>query len=469
MISLSQCAGKTYAVVGLGKVGHASLHALLAAGATPYVWDDNPSARAACPQAVASLNDIPWKHLDAMVLSPGVPFTHPVPHPAVVAAQVAGTPILCDVDLLCQHQPDACYYGITGTNGKSTTTALLHHLLQQAGRNAAIGGNFGIPALALPALQSDGTYVLELSSYQLDLVSSLHCQAAIWLNISPDHLDRHGSMEGYIAAKAHIFDLMTAQNIAVIGVDDSYSATMAAQLAARPSAPRVIRLTQQATTTPDTVYYQPGQCTLLDAAGTAHRFYFAESASLRGLHNAQNAAAALAVAFFHTQLPAAVLQAGLLSFGGLAHRMEQVAQTDTLLFINDSKATNVDAAQRALGSFDHIYWLAGGKGKDDDLNLLNPYLPRLVKTYVFGASKQRFADWLQLQQQPYMLVDDMQTAFAHAVADAAASGQPAVILLSPACASFDQWPHFEARGDAFRQLARTYAARLNHAEAAHGH
>ncbi len=424
--------GKRFAVVGLGRNGLPAARGLAAMGAKVTAWDDNPSARAAAGDL--DLRD-PLAHgldCDALVLSPGIPHRLPRPHPVAQAAMDSGIPILSDVELLFQAVRQAGsrarFAGITGTNGKSTTTALLAHILGGAGITVAAGANLGPAALSLPLLPHDGVYVLEMSSYMLERLATLRFDAAVMLNLSADHLDRHGDMAGYAAAKRLVFDRQAETDLAVIGVDDAESRDMAAWLDTRPA--RVVRVS--------------GADVPL-AAGPA----------LPGAHNAQNAAAATAMARF-LGVPDRGIAAGLASFPGLPHRQQRVVQVEGVTFVNDSKATNAEATQRALVCYDRVIWIAGGMAKEGGIASLAPLFPRVAHALLIGRDAASFAGALARHNVPFDIAGTLDAAVPAAFAAAKAAGVP-VVLLSPACASWDQFTGYDQRGDRFAELARALA------------
>ena len=385
---------------------------------------------------------------DALVLSPGIPHEAPQPHPAAVAARAAGVPILSDAELLFQAVraagSRARFAGITGTNGKSTTTALLAHILQVAGVPHAAGGNLGTAALALPLLGNDGVYVLEMSSYMLERLRTLRFDVAALLNLSPDHLDRHGGMAGYIAAKMRIFDRQVAGDAAVVGIDDADSAAL--------SAGRTTVSGQQRADV-----WCDGAA-LRDAAGPI--VAMADAPALPGPHNAQNAAAAAALALAlgvgRTEIAAAIA-----GFAGLPHRQEAVAVVDGVAWVNDSKATNADAAAWALACYGRLVWIAGGQAKAGGIEALRPLLARVVHAELIGRDAAVLAGTLAAAGVPFHVAGTLEAAVPRAAA-AAGRLDAEVVLLSPACASFDQFSGFEARGDRFRDLvlARKMAQQL---------
>jgi UDP-N-acetylmuramoylalanine--D-glutamate ligase len=439
------------AVLGLGRNGLPAARALAAMGADVIAWDDFPAARAAAEDAgirVAPLTPAGW---DALLLSPGIPHRLPRPHPLAAAFHDAGIAIVCDAELLFRAVRGlgsrAKFVGITGTNGKSTTTALLAHILGAAGRAHAAGGNLGPAALALPLLPDDGVYVLEMSSYLLERLATLRFDAAALLNLSPDHLDRHGDMAGYRAAKAHVFDRQTAADWAVIGIDDDDTRAFADEARAA----RTLRISgsMPADVWADGTALRDAQGVLVDLA---------EARALPGTHNAQNAAAAFALAGA-LDLPRAAIAAGISSYPGLPHRQEKIAEIAGTVFINDSKATNADSAARALACYPRIVWIAGGIAKAGGIAPLAPFFPRLAEVLLIGRDAPVFAATLAAHGVAQRIVATLENAVPAAFARARATG--AVVLLSPAAASFDQFANFEARGDKFRalvlELARGHA------------
>jgi UDP-N-acetylmuramoylalanine--D-glutamate ligase len=459
VITLRGFEGKRMAVFGLARTGLAAARALVAAGAQVTVWDDNAKAvetARAEGLPVADLTVADWSGIEALVLSPGVPLTHPKPHWTVDKARAAGTEIIGDVELFARtvnalpphDRPKVC--GITGTNGKSTTTALIGHICREAGRAVRVGGNIGFGVLGLDDIEGDAVYVLELSSYQLDLTASLKCDAAVLLNISPDHLDRHGSMDNYVDAKRRIFANQVKGDTAVIGVDDPWGQRICTEITALNK--RTIRPISSGRAMGRGFYVLQGA--LYDATGerSVEVANLGRARALLGRHNWQNAAAAYA-ACLALGISSADILRGMLSFPGLAHRMQEVARIGKVRFINDSKATNADAARQAMSTFDRFYWIAGGRAKAGGIESLTDLYPRIARAYLIGEAADDFARSLKGHAEA-VLCGDLATAVAAAHADAKATGQDAVVLLSPACASFDQFPDFEVRGDAFTELAR---------------
>ena len=459
MITLRGFEGKRMAVFGLARTGLAAARALVAAGAQVTVWDDNEKAvevARAEGLPVADLTIADWTGIEALVLSPGVPLTHPRPHWTVEKARAAGTEIIGDVELFARtvnalpphDRPRVC--GITGTNGKSTTTALIGHICREAGRAVRVGGNIGFGVLGLDDIEGDAVYVLELSSYQLDLTASLKCDAAVLLNISPDHLDRHGSMDNYVDAKRRIFANQVKGDTAVIGVDDPWGQRICTEITALNK--RTIRPISSGRAMGRGFYVLQGA--LYDATGerSVDVANLGRARALLGRHNWQNAAAAYA-ACLALGLSSSEILRGMLSFPGLAHRMQEVARVGKVRFINDSKATNADAARQAMSTFEHFYWIAGGRAKSGGIESLSDLFPRIARAYLIGEATEDFARTLKGHAEA-VACGDLATAVAAAWADARATGKDAVVLLSPACASFDQFPDFEVRGDAFTDLAR---------------
>lgn len=441
MITAPAYQGKQVGVFGLARSGLATVHSLVASGANVFAWDDNASAREQVRGYAVDLYELDFAGLDALVLAPGVPLTHPKPHRLVEKAQASGVPVICDMDVFEMARrtlPPHRIVGITGTNGKSTTTALVGHILKSAGYPVAIGGNIGTGVLALDPLPSGGIYVFELSSFQLDLCHTFSCDVGVLLNMSPDHLDRHGSMDRYVAAKARLFDLQTETSSAIIGVDDKYCRSVAARLA------NLIPVST-ANQLEGGIYLRDGML-VDDSEGQAVEVgSVAGVGSLQGAHNWQNAAAAYAVCK-SLGLETDLIISGLRSFPGLAHRQEVIGFKDGITVVNDSKATNVDAALRALKTFDHIRWIAGGRAKDKDFADLSDAMSSVRKAYLMGEDAQLIAAIL-----PKSLPQARYATMLEALADALDEVEPGdTILLSPACTAFDQFPDFEKRGEAFR-------------------
>lgn len=428
MIVSTAWAGKRYAVLGLARSGLATVRALAVAGAFVVAWDQDAAARAKA-EAIDGVivHDIAALDLTGaagLVVSPGVPLNT---HPIAAQARAAGVPIIGDIELFAEARaelPAHKVVGITGTNGKSTTTALVAHILDVANLPVTMGGNIGLPILGqTPLAPNDrgaGVYVLELSSYQIDLTTSLDCDVAVLLNITPDHLDRYADFDGYAASKARLFAMQSPDHEAVIGIGDTPSAQIARSLSARGE-----HLTKIA----------PGVC--MDRSRWP---------SLQGPHNAQNALAAIAVAQA-LGVDEATIDRALESFRGLPHRMERLGEVNGVSFVNDSKATNPESAAPALAAFDRVHWIVGGKGKGDDLDACLPHLGHVVRAYTIGASGPVFARALDGKVE----VEQAET-LEQAVVSAARQAQPGdTVLLSPAAASFDQFRDYEHRGQAFRE------------------
>jgi UDP-N-acetylmuramoylalanine--D-glutamate ligase len=386
--------GPPVAVLGLGKSGLATARALRASGVAVAAWDDGAAARVSAEAegiALCDLTRADFRGFACLVLSPGIPHHFPEPHPVALRARDAGCDIIGDIELLYRADPQARFVGITGTNGKSTTTALVGHILTEAGLPVAIGGNLGIPALTFPALGAGGVYVLEMSSYQLDLIDRLHFDIAVLLNITPDHLDRHGGMPGYVAAKKRIFRGQTGRQAAVVGIDTEPTARIATELLAE-GRERVVPLAV-ARAAPGGIAVVDG--VLIDDLDglSAPEIDLAAIARLPGAHNWQNAAAAWAVARI-AGVPTDQIKAALATFPGLVHRQQLVRTMGDVLYVDDSKATNVDAASKALGCYERIYWIAGGRAKEGGLAGLDPFLPRVAHAFLIGEAGPEFASWI---------------------------------------------------------------------------
>ena len=455
MIPVASFAGKKLALFGLGGSGLASAQALVAGGADVIAFDDSAAsvdkARAA-GIATQDLRKIDWSGIAALLLTPGVPLTHPAPHWSVVLAQNAGAEVIGDVELFCRERrklaPNSPFVAITGTNGKSTTTALIHHLLRSAGRSADLGGNIGTAVLTLKPPSTDHAHVVECSSYQIDLAPTLDPRIGILINVSEDHLDRHGSLEHYAAVKERLVAGVQPGGTAVIGVDDEWCAAAAERIARQGKT--VVRVSVRKRLA-DGIYAENGEIFLASGAKTQSIAKLDGIGSLRGLHNAQNAACAAAAALA-LGLGAAAIQKGLRSFPGLAHRMEQVGRKGPVLFVNNSKATNADSSAQALACFNDMFWIAGGKPKTGGITSLAGFFPRIRKAYLIGEAAADFARTLD-GKVAYEMAGTLDRAVAASARDAKASGlKEPVVLLSPACASFDQYRNFEVRGDRFREL-----------------
>lgn len=437
---------KQIGVFGLARTGVAAVRALQAAGTDVRAWDDNADRRAPLTDVAADLYHAELEDLDALVLAPGVPLSFPKPHPIVARAQAANVPLMGDMDLFQaarESLPAHTLVGVTGTNGKSTTVTLIAHILSHAGRPAVAAGNIGVPVLSLAPLEAGGTYVFELSSFQLDLTQALTCDVAVLLNITPDHLDRHGSMTAYAAAKERLFSLQNRYGAAIVCTDTEPARTIADRLG-RP----FISVSTQGRKA-DIWVTAKGE--LADKDGPI--VDLTQASALQGRHNWQNAAVAYAVVRL-LGLSVEQALAGLLSFGGLAHRQEPVAEHNGVRFINDSKATNWEAAATALSAFERIHWIAGGQLKEENMASILPVLHRVMHVYLIGEATDILTDRLggQLNCIPCGTV-------ARAVEAAAHMARPGdVVLLSPGCASFDHYADFEARGEDFRAHVQALVA-----------
>jgi UDP-N-acetylmuramoylalanine--D-glutamate ligase len=435
--------GKKVALFGLARSGTACVESLELGGAEVFAWDDavatTDTARAS-GIPVFDLHDVDFKTLDYLVLSPGVPLTHPEPHWTVVKANAAGIPIIGDTEVFQREVmgTGARVVAITGTNGKSTTTALIGHIFTASGRDVEVGGNIGTAVCLMRPPLKDRIFVIELSSFQIDLTPSLKPDVGILTNLTPDHLDRHGTMENYAAVKARMFARQTAGNTALVGVDDDWSAAIGDQIAGvrRVSVERSLN---DGVSAPDGILRDRMDGTLIAEIDLR------DMQALRGAHNWQNACMAYGAAKA-LGLSVAEMTTAMKSFGGLAHRMQEVGRLGKVAFINDSKGTNADAAAKALSSFENIYWIAGGVPKAGGIEPLAPLFPRLAKAYLIGEAAAEFSRTLE-GHVPYEMCGTLDVAVRSAARDA-----DGVVLLSPACASFDHYRNFEIRGDAFVKL-----------------
>ena len=439
MIQSKKFKSKKYAVVGLGRSGLTTLKCLEKSGAKTYAWDDSGDGST---HPLTSMNDIPWSQLEALILSPGIPLSHPKPHPTVLKAKEHNVPIFGDIDLLMQAQPKATYIGITGTNGKSTASSLIHHILRHAGFKTEIGGNIGIPCLALNSLEKEGIYILELSSYQLDLLHEKCLDFSILLNITPDHIDRHGSLENYCLSKKRIFDQQREGGTKIITGSDKYSQEIAKSSPGAINTPHHKKLS-----------VRNGKI----FASDKEICNFSRNFSLQGEHNEQNVMAAVCIAA-HFQIDNCTLEEALLSFSSLPHRQEKVGEYKHIDFVNDSKATNADATAGALNRFKNIFWIVGGRAKDGGIHALATYFKNINHAFLIGESTPQFKDDLQ-GKIPFTESFDLENAVSQAFKNALTSKEPVTILLSPSCSSFDQFKNFEVRGEAFRKTVLTIIKR----------
>ena len=457
MIPITTFAGKKVAVFGLGASGLISASALLAGGADIVAFDDDAASIAKASAGgipTADLRQVDWAKIAALVLAPGVPLTHPAPHWVVQFARKANVEVIGDVELFCrerrQHAPSAPFVAITGTNGKSTTTALIAHLTAAAGMDAQLGGNIGTAILSLAPPSTGCVHVIECSSYQIDLAPSLDPSVGVLINLSEDHLDRHGTMKNYAAVKERLVSGVPDDGTAIIGVDDEWCHKIATRLA--QAGKRVVQISVRRKLK-DGLYVESGRILRAQDGQSSLIAELGGIGSLRGLHNAQNAACAAAATLALGLEPAAI-QAGLRSFPGLVHRMEEVGRRGAVLFVNDSKATNADSAAQALACFHDIFWIAGGRPKTGGIESLRSFFPRIRKAYLIGEAADQFAATLA-DTVRHEITGTLDKALAAAARDAAtSSAQEPVVLLSPACASFDQYRNFEVRGDAFRALVQ---------------
>ena len=452
MIDLSRYRNQTIAVMGLGKSGLAAARALHAAGAQVIAWDDETGRRDAARRQdipVGDLTQASWQDIALLVLSPGIPHSYPAPHPIAARAREAGRPIVGDVELLARASAEARYIGITGTNGKSTTTSLVGHLLKEAGRPAAVGGNLGLPALDFEPMGKDGFYVIEMSSYQLELTAPIPFDVAVLLNITPDHLDRHGGMPGYIDAKKRIFDGQGNGHAAVVGVDDDICRSIFDTLHAAKRQ-RVLPISGDRRVSGGVYAIDRFLYDDMDG-GNAPILSLDEIRTLPGTHNAQNASAAYAAARIVGLRPDAICDA-MRRFPGLAHRQQLAAEIDSVRYVNDSKATNAEAAARALSSYQNIYWIIGGLPKEGGLDAARPFFDRVRHAFLIGQAAAQFQKELSGTIATTMS-GTLDVAVSAAHEKAQRERRPgAVVLLSPACASFDQFANFEERGRAFCRL-----------------
>ncbi len=440
MLAATSFKNKSIAIFGLARSGISCAQAMIAGGAKVYAWDDSEPAVGKAEAegiAITNLHTVDFKTLDSLILSPGVPLTHPEPHWTVVKAKAAGIEIIGDTEAFTREVAGsgAKVVAITGTNGKSTTTALIGHVLKSAGLDIDVGGNIGLAVFNLRKPAPHRIYVLELSSFQIDLMPGLKPDVGILTNLTPDHLDRHGTMENYAAVKARMFAKMKNGSTSLVGVDDEWGAALAAN---NPMLTQVSVLKKLA------IGLSASDGILRDGD---IEIDLRSMPALKGKHNWQNACMAYGAARALGVSVAAIAEA-MKSFPGLSHRMQQIALVNDVPYINDSKATNADAAEKALASFERIYWIVGGIAKSGGIEPLRPYFSKIAKAYLIGASAQDFARTLQ-GNVAFEISETLDAAVTSAARDADKNG---VVLLSPACASFDQYKNFEIRGDAFAAL-----------------
>jgi UDP-N-acetylmuramoylalanine--D-glutamate ligase len=457
MIVARSFAKQDVGVFGLARTGASAIRSLVSGGARVFAWDDGEKSRAACAELGAEVVPFaswPWNRIRTLVLSPGVPLTHPTPHAAVNAARDAGAEIIGDMELFARELRASSggarppVIAVTGTNGKSTTTALIGHILSSSGFAAEIGGNIGKPVLDLNPPGPRSAYVLEVSSYQIELSPSLTPEIAVLTNITPDHLDRHGSMDNYIAVKTCLLEQTATSGEAYIGVDDAHCAAIHSRFAAADG-PEAIpvsvgKVLGRGVFVLDGILYDA------QVSHAAKVMDLRQASHLPGMHNWQNAALAYAATRRLVQNRQAITDA-IASFPGLPHRMEHVGRVGKVRFINDSKATNADAAERALKCFGDIFWVAGGRAKEGGIESLAPLFPRIRKAYLIGEAAQTFSQ--TLDGVPFEICGTLERATEAAARDAQKSNAATpLVLLSPACASFDQFRDYEQRGDTFRSI-----------------
>lgn len=420
MITSPAFAGKRYAVLGLARSGLATVLSLVASGAEVTAWDADEAKRAVAPAGVTLADPmaIELGGFDGIVVSPGVPLNT---HPIAARAKAAGVPVIGDIELFAQARaslPEHKIVAITGTNGKSTTTALIHHILETAGVPTTLGGNIGLPILGQEPLPTGGVYVLELSSFQIDLTFTLDADVAVLTNITPDHLDRYDGFEAYAASKARLFAMQSEGHATVV------SASIEAAIEAVKDLDQFVACVDTATFTEDQSKWQ----------------------SLQGPHNLENAMLAWNVAE-QLGIPSETIEQGLRTYPGLPHRMQRVAEIDGVLYVNDSKATNATSTAPALGAYPRIHWILGGRRKTDDLDACKPFYGHVISAWTIGEAAELFETILLESGIHARNVGTLDRAVKQA-AQIARPGE--VVLLSPACASYDQFRDYEARGDAFR-------------------
>ena len=454
MIDVSAFCGDKIAVMGLGKTGLSTAIALKKAGANITAWDDNKVARDYAESlgiTCDNLMHISKENTDFIVWSPGIAHTFPEPHPVAIRARQQGIKIISDIDILSVAVPDADYIGITGTNGKSTTTALIAHTLKEF-RATQMGGNIGLPVLDMEQLDNTGTYVLEMSSYQTELSHNFSPVGAVFLNITPDHLYRHGGMEGYINAKKKIFSnprVETRKPIAVICIDTIDCFDIAEELE-DDNIWAVIPVSTQKKLD-EGVYVDDGHLYEVREGESVLISDLNQFQNLRGQHNHENIACSYAIIRqLYGYEPQKIIKA-MQSFGGLAHRQYLVKTINNVSYINDSKATNADATARALACFHHVHLILGGQPKEGGLNGLEDYMGRIDHAYLIGEAAPQFAEWLEKNSVSYTHCGTLDVAIQKAHVNAQQK-QKGIVLLSPACASWDQFKSFEHRGNLFTEL-----------------
>ena len=454
---------KTVAVFGLGKTGMAVARELKLRGVHVIGWDDKEALRNEATKLKVSVQDlryVDFSTVDILVISPGIPHTYPAPHPVAQLAKDAGVPIVSDIELFVSTYRDAKYIGVTGTNGKSTTTALIYHILKESGVPCAIGGNYGIPVFDLPVLGADGYYVFEMSSYQIELSPSIDFDISAILNITPDHLSRHNGMDGYVAVKKRIFHRKNktgADTVNVVAIDDKYTKTMFDELVEEQ--PKAKNIPVSFSKKIDNGYYVTSKGLLIDnTKGEKNQLMdLSQLSNLKGKHNWQNIAVAFAVAK-KAGIPTAKILKAIESFKTLEHRIENVGTFAGIQFIDDSKATNAESVKYAIDSMDDIYWIIGGRQKEGGISILEPQLGdgKIKRVFCIGECEKDFYNVTKKVLPSYRchkLDKAVLKAFKLAVKDLRKKKvEKPVILLSPATASFDQYKSFEERGDHFKKL-----------------
>jgi UDP-N-acetylmuramoylalanine--D-glutamate ligase len=463
MIPVQGLSGQRVAVLGLGRSGLSAARALAAGGATPVCWDDNPAARAAVEAEGFTCLELTkqgaFEGIARLIVSPGIPHLYPTPNPVIAAALEAGVPVDNDIGLFFQSFATAEWnsfeiaprvIAVTGSNGKSTTSALIHHILEHAGRNSQLAGNIGRGVLDIEPAPNGGVVVLELSSYQTDLARNLTPDVAVFTNLSPDHLDRHAGMGGYFAAKRRLF-AEGGPDRAVIGVDEQEGTFLAGQLSEGAVDDRVIRVSVDRKLAGKgwNVFARKGFLSEYRNGKQAASVDLRDVPGLPGAHNHQNACSAYAACRALGIAPR-VIEAAFHSFGGLPHRSQTIGEKDGVRFVNDSKATNVDSAAKALAAFKNIRWICGGLEKEGGLDGLSEASATVKKAYVIGREAAGFAMQLSVEAE---VCTTMEVAVSRAIAEAEAGD---VVLLAPAAASFDQYDSFEKRGDAFAALVKAH-------------
>lgn len=447
---------KYYGILGLARSGYATIQFCIDKQIKFIAWDDNEQTRQRAQECFSNLsliepNNEEWTKIDILIISPGIPTTFPKPHKLIPVLKKHHIPIICDIELFYRYHHQARFIGITGTNGKSTTTSLIGHVLKTNDLTTSIGGNIGTGVFSLPEYDADGTYVIETSSYQLELLDQTHFNIAILLNITPDHLDRHGNMENYIAAKCKIFTHQNKHDLAILSIDNPITNKIHQKLIAQQIIGKIVAISTK-------IILENGISVIdnnLYVDGIAHNL--PEFTYLKGEHNNENIAAAIATALFiGIELPY-IIQS-ISSFHGLDHRLQYIGRSNQIIFYNDSKATNAESTEKALNSFPgNIYWIAGGVAKEGGITLLQPLFHKIKYAFLIGRDSKQLAQTLE-NKVPYIIAETLENAFNQAVKIAQNDAQQSIILLSPACASLDQWKSFEERGEAFKNLSLEFIA-----------